>query len=437
MLMELFMQNMIERVEYLDRLKEVKEKNVIKIITGIRRCGKSILLSQFQDYLKQNGVEEKQIISLNFEEIENEDLADYKKLNDYLMERIIKGRYVYIFLDEVQMVKDFQKVVDSIYAKNGKNDILVDIYITGSNSYLLSNKISTLLTGRFVEISMLPLSFKEYLEYKQSNSEKKYPYAYPYSYGLDNKSRLVNYMKFGGFPQTLEMDNENVINNYLDGILNTVIVKDIMHRESAVDPEILKMILKFVVHSVGSPISSNKIANTLTSNGRKIVYNTVEKYLGYLKDSFVVYEVGRYDIKGKDHLKQQAKYYLVDVGLRNMLLSNKETDLGHVLENIVYLELLRRNPKSITVGKDEKITIGKVDTKEVDFVVQNKNETFYYQVATNLTDPNTLKRELEPLNAIKDHYQKFIITLDDYTAGNVYNGIKIISIFDFLLQEIL
>ncbi|MDR1697316.1 MAG: DUF4143 domain-containing protein [Erysipelotrichaceae bacterium] len=201
------------------------------------------------------------------------------------------------------------------------------------------------------------------------------------------------------------------------------------------DLEILRMILRFVVHSVGSPISSSKIANTLTSNGRKIVYNTVEKYLGYLKDSFIVCEVGRYDIKRKEYLKRQAKYYIVDVGLRNMLLANKETDLGHVLENIVYLELLRRNPKSITVGKDEKIAIGKFDTKEVDFVVQNKNGTNYYQVAANLTDKNTLNRELEPLNAIRDHYPKFIITLDEYTAGNTYNGIRIINVLDFLLEE--
>lgn len=419
------MQKIIERTEYLNRLKELREKNVIKIITGIRRCGKSVLLGQFQDYLKQNGVSEKQIISINFEELENEELTDYRKLNEFLVSKIIKGKYIYIFLDEIQMVKDFQRVVDSIYAKNGKDNILVDIYITGSNSYLLSNKISTLLSGRFIEISMLPLSFKEYLSIKDEKKTSRH------------LARIVfdEYMKFGGFPQTLEMDNESSINGYLDGILNTVIVKDIMHREESVDPEILKMLLRFVMHNVGNLISSNKIANVMTATGRKIVYNTVEKYLGYLKDCFIIYEVGRYDVRGKEHLKQNAKYYIVDMGLRNMLLANRESDIGHVLENIVYLELLRRNPKSITISKDTKIAIGKLDTKEIDFVVQNKNETIYYQVAASLLDKSTLDRELAPLNAIKDHYPKYIITLDDYTAGGVHNGIKIINAIDFLLEN--
>jgi len=437
------MQNIIERKEYLDRLKEVREKNVIKIITGIRRSGKSVLLSQFQGCLKQDGVTESQIVSLNFEELENEELTDYKKLNEYLVSKIIKGKYTYIFLDEVQMVKDFQKVVDSIYAKNGKDNILVDLYITGSNSYLLSNKISTLLSGRFVEISMLPLSFKEYIQVRKNAAFEKgetsttmlpKKFMFTNSFAQAYKRELIDYIKFGGFPQTLEMDNETSINSYLDGILNTVIVKDIMNREENVDPEILKMLLKFIMHNVGSIISSNKIANTFTTNGRKIVYNTVEKYLGYLKDSFIIYEIGRFDVKGKEHLKQSAKYYIVDTGLRNMLLANREPDIGHILENIVYLELLRRNPKSITVSKDDKISVGKLDTKEIDFVVQNKNETVYYQVAASLLDKNALERELAPLNAIKDHYQKFIITLDDYTAGSVHNGIKIINIIDFLLE---
>ena len=430
----------IERTEYLNRLKEVREKNVIKIITGIRRCGKSVLLDQFQNFLKQRGVDEKQIISLNFEEIENEKLTDYRKLNDFLINKIIKGKYTYIFLDEVQMVADFQKVVDSIYAKNGKNDIKVDIYITGSNSYLLSNKISTLLSGRFVEIPMLPLSFREYLvqgaDFLGENNESNKNSAKTPATTAYLKEKLSRYMKFGGFPQTLEMDSENSINNYLDGILNTVIVKDIMHREENVDPETLKMLLKFIVHNVGNLISSNRISNVLTNNGRKISYNTVDKYLNFLKESFIIYEIGRYDVKGKEHLKKNAKYYVVDTGIRNMLLANKEAYIGHVLENIVYLELLRRNPKSITVNKDDRISIGKIDTKEIDFVVQNKGETLYYQVSASLLDENTRLRELEPLDAIKDHYQKFIITLDDYISGDIHNGIKVINVLDFLLEKV-
>ena len=399
------MEKYIVRTSYIESLKRLQEKNLIKVITGVRRSGKSVLMEQFQEHLKNSGIKQKQIISLNFEKLENEELLDYKKLHDYVSAKSGKTGWTYVFLDEIQMVENFQKTVDSLHTK--KN---VDIYITGSNSYLLSGELATLLSGRYVQIHILPLSFAEFLQAK--------------NYGSDKNAAFAEYLRLGSFPQILELDSQKSVYDYLDSVYSTIVVKDILARCKSLNESVLTSILKFLFHNIGNEVSSVNIVNTLKSNKREVSYNTVEKYLKYLKDSFIVYEAGRYDVKGKQHLKQNAKYYAVDVGLRNMLLANKETDIGHILENIVYLELLRRGYK---------ISIGKIENKEVDFVVENENGKEYYQVAASLLDKKTLERELEPLNRIKDHFPKFIITLDDYTAGATYNGIRVIHAVEFLL----
>ncbi|MCL2480455.1 MAG: ATP-binding protein [Spirochaetaceae bacterium] len=404
------MEKYIVRTKYLESLKELQKKNLVKVITGIRRSGKSVLMEQFQEYLKSIGVKQKQIISLNFEKLENEELLDYKKLHDYVAAKLSKNGWTYVFLDEIQMVDNFQKAVGSLHTK--KN---VDLYITGSNSYLLSGELATLLTGRYMQIRMQPFSFEEFT--KTSSVLKK---------GKTVREEFVlDYLRLGGFPQVVDFTTEKAVHDYLDDVLSAIIRKDILSRERSVNVGVLESITKFLFHNIGSEVSSVNIANTLKSNKREASYNTVEKYLNYLKDSFVIYEVGRYDIKGKQHLKQNAKYYAVDIGLRNMLLANKETDIGHVLENVIYLELLRRGYK---------ISVGKVESKEVDFVAENENGKEYYQVVASLLDKKTLERELAPLNRIKDHFPKFIITLDDYAAGATYNGIRIIHAIDFLLQ---
>jgi predicted AAA+ superfamily ATPase len=404
------MEKSIVREHYLNNIKEFREKSLIKVVTGVRRCGKSVLLEQFQDELKKDNVAEEQIIYLNFEKLENEELLDYKKLHSYITERLNKNGWTYVFLDEIQMVENFQKTVDSLQTKQK-----VDIYITGSNAYLLSNELATLLSGRYIQIHVMPLSFAEYLQGKENENN-----------AIDYHKEFDQYMRFGSFPQTLELTSQKSIYDYLDSVYNTVVVKDILARGKTINEGVLRSITKFLFHNIGNEVSSVNITNTLKSNQREVSYNTVEKYLGYLKDCFIIYEAPRYDVKGKHHLKSNAKYYAVDTGLRSMLLSNKETDLGHVLENIIYLELVRR---------EYKVSVGKIDTKEIDFVCENENGTIYIQVAASLLDKNTLDRELASLNSIKDHYPKFIITLDNYTAGNIYNGIRVIHAIDFLLGK--
>jgi predicted AAA+ superfamily ATPase len=429
------MGNFVLRSNYLNKLKEFKEKNLIKVITGVRRSGKSVLMEQFQTELLNTGIKPKQIISLNFEKLENEELLDYKKLHTYIIERLNKNIWTYIFLDEIQMVESFQKTVDSLHTKQK-----VDLYITGSNSHLLSGELATLLAGRYIQIHVLPLSFKEYVM-AQIVPPSAMIKQLPESVGkplLENMSRetlvatgnlpgyFADYIKRGSFPQTLELETQKSIYDYLDSVYNAVVVKDILARGKTVQENILTSITKFIFHNIGNEVSSVNIANTLKSNKRGVSYNTVEKYLGYLKESFIIYEAPRYDVKGKQHLKSNAKYYAVDTGLRNMLLANKETDVGHLLENIIYLELLRR---------EYKVSVGKVDTKEVDFVCENEKGTIYIQVAATVLDPKTLSRELEPLNNIKNHFPKYLITLDDYTAGITHNGIQVKNAIHFLLEN--
>ncbi len=398
---------MIKREQYLNKLIQFKDKQLIKVITGIRRCGKSTLFELYQSYLKSQGVADNQIISINFENLQFENLLDYKKLYEYVFKKISKTKKTYIFLDEIQHVKEFQKAVDSLFViKN------VDVYITGSNAYILSGELATLLSGRYIEIEMMPLSFKEYSDF----ADKK----------RDQKEKFKEYLKYGSFPYITALDNkQEAITEYLKGIYNTVLLKDVVAKNKIQDVMILESVIKFLFHNIGSFISAKKISDTLNSNGRKISVNTVESYLSALKNSYIIYQANRYDIKGKQYLKTLSKYYVVDIGLRNILLSNQDTDFGHVLENIVYLELIRRGYK---------VSIGKViGDKEVDFVAVNEKGIIYYQVAASVSDSKTLKRELASLETINDNYPKYLITSDDYIDAT-YNGIKQINIIDFLLS---
>ena len=395
----------IQRKEYLDKLIAFKDKQLIKVVSGIRRCGKSTLLEIYQNWLLEHGVQEEQIISINFEDIDFEELTNYKKLYKYLKERLISGKITYIFLDEIQHVGDFPKVVDSLYIK--KN---VDIYITGSNAYMLSSEIATLISGRYVQIEMLPLSFKEYMESTGSM--------------LDRGVKYVEYLENSSFPYTLELKGHpDEIRDYLEGLYNTIVVKDIISRKRITDIMMLKSVLQFVFDNIGNPLSSKKIADTMTSHGRKIDPKTVEKYLEALTESYIIYQAKRYNIKGKQYLKTLEKYYVVDIGLRYMLLGSRQMDAGHILENVIYLELLRRGYR---------VYVGKMDSLEVDFVAQNSKGTQYYQVALSVRDERTLERELRPLMAIRDHYPKMILTLDDDPEMQ-YDGIRRVNARDWLL----
>lgn len=396
---------MIERPEYLNQLVSFKDKDLIKIVTGIRRCGKSTLFDLYIDHLLKNDIQEKQIIRMNLEDYEFNDIEDYNDLYKYIEKRINKNEKNYVFIDEVQKVKDFQKAVDALYIK--KN---IDLYITGSNSKLLSGELATLLSGRYVEIKMLPLSFKEYISYVgDGDIQKKY----------------IDYITKSSFPYTLMLNNSKDIRMYLDGLYNTVIVNDIADRKEISDIGMLKDVIKFMFNNAGNLCSSTSISNTMTSNGRKISVPTVEKYLEALVESFILYKVSRYDIKGKNYLTTGSKYYLSDIGLRYYLLGSSNTDEGHILENIVYLELLRRGYE---------VYVGKNDENEVDFIAINEKGEEYYQVSYTVKEENTLKRELKPLENINDHNPKYLLTAD-YTPYTSHNGIKQINVFDWLLDK--
>ena len=406
---------MVERKAYLNRLIQWKDEQVIKVVTGIRRCGKSTLLLQYQAWLKANGVSVEQIVSINFEELEYEELQDYRKLYTYIKNHLLEGKKTYIFLDEIQKVPSFEKVVDSLYVKPD-----VDIYITGSNAYMLSGDLATLLTGRYVEIKMLPLSFKEFLEIT----------------GLEPDRGLAEYMRDGGLPYIAVMDRtKEKIETYLEGIYNTVIVKDIEDRqarkESAPDKRkitdifLLKTIAKYLASVAGNPVSIRSITNYLTSSGRKISPNTVSDYVEALTESFIFYPAERFDIVGKQLLKANRKLYIVDLGLRNHILPRSQYDLGFSLENIVYFELLRRGYR---------VMIGKVGNTEVDFVTEKQGVYTYFQVTADMTAKETFDRELRPLTNIRDNYEKIILTGDRFTVGN-YNGIQVKNLSDWLLDK--
>ena len=404
---------MVQRTEYLQQLKVWKDEKVIKVVTGIRRCGKSTLLQQFQTYLKENGVAEEQIISINFEELEFEHLLSYRELYAYIKERLCEGKMTYIFLDEIQKVASFEKVVDSLYVKDN-----TDIYITGSNAYMLSGDLATYLTGRYIELSMLPLSFREYHELV----------------GGDPERTFAEYMKTGGMPYVARMDRTTEkIDMYLEGIYNTVIIKDIEDRQArkesdptkrkVTDVVLLKTIARYLASTVGRPISVKGVTEYLISNGRKVSANTVDDYMDALSESFIFYPVERFDIVGKQLLNSNKKWYMVDLGLRNHILPRKQYDLGFSVENIVYFELLRRGYK---------VNIGKYGDTEVDFVAQKQGVLTYFQVTADMTAQETFEREMRPLRNIRDNYRKIVLTLNHFTVGD-YEGIQVVNVVDWLL----
>jgi len=396
---------MIQRQEYMDFLIKLKEKKIIKVVTGIRRCGKSTLFELYKKYLLENGINENQIISLNFENPNDMKFNDWRELYTFIENKLIPDKMNYIFLDEIQVIENFERAVDGLFIKDN-----VDLYITGSNSYMLSGELATFLTGRYMQIHMLPLSFKEYLEY----------------YGKDNENKKYDmYINDGGFPYLLNLENDDeLIRNYLEGVYNTVLLKDVISRNNIKDPMILDSIIKFIFDNIGQLVSTNKISNTLASNNRKCSVNTVESYLNGLIDSYIIYKISRYDIKGKEYLKTGDKYYVCDLGLRKYLLGSVK-DYGSILENIIFLELKRRNYE---------IYIGKYDDNEVDFVIKNNDGIKYIQVSLSVRDEKTLERELTPLKNINDNYPKYIVTLDYDTVD--YDGIKQINALEFLQGKI-
>ena len=393
---------MVERKLYMDKIKKLQEQQIIKVVTGVRRCGRSTMLKQFQAYLLESDVSPEQIIAINFEDVANEHLLEYHTLHDYVTERLQNGRMTYIFLDEIQAVPDFQKAVDSLFIREN-----TDIYITGSNAHMLSGELATLLSGRYIEIPMLPLSFAEYLELS----------------GLDRRSAWQNYFQYGGFPYAVQIADNEIRNDYLAGIYHTVLLKDVAARKRINDIELLESVVKFLFDNIGNIVSSKKIADSLTSFGRKTTPVTAENYVTALSDAFILYKAERYDVQGKQHLKSLEKYYAVDMGLRRLLLGNRRRDIGHILENIVYLELIRRGYK---------VSIGNVGDMEIDFIAEHNGEKIYYQVSATVMDENTFEREITPLKRVHDHYPKYIITMDELPMDE--DGIKVVNVIDFLLQ---
>lgn len=400
---------MIIRDNYLKKMTDAKDTEFIKVITGVRRSGKSTLLLMFKDYLLENGIKEENIIHINFESAMYDDIKDYKDLYNFVKSKIKKEK-VYLLLDEVQNVVAWEKAINSF-----KVDFNIDIYITGSNAYLLSSELSTLLSGRYIEIKMYPLSFKEYLvfnDYDNNNLEDKFN----------------EYLKYGGLPAiTLIKDNNDLVLSYLNDMYNTIVKKDIIDRNNIKDTALLENIIKYLSNNIGSTISASKISDYLNSN--KIVeksnHQTIDNYLNMLEKSFIMYKADRADIKSKALLKTLGKYYISDTGIRNIILGFRNINEGHLLENVVYLELLRRGYK---------VSIGKSNNYEVDFVAENPNEIKYYQVTKSLASEEVKMRELRSLESIEDNYEKTILTMDK-SINNDYNGIKVINIIDWLLSE--
>ena len=398
---------MLERKAYLDLLIKSREKQLIKVVTGVRRCGKSTLLALYIEHLKASGVADEQIIAINLEDLAYEPLLSYQALHQYIRERLCPGRYTYVFIDEVQNCPSFEKAIDSLFIQPQ-----VDIYITGSNAYMLSGELATRLSGRYITIDMLPLSFKEYCA--GTREQVKSP-----------QEKLNDYLRFGSFPYLISLAPDlGLMRQYLEGIYNTILIKDVATRAGITDIPLLESIIKCVASSLGSPISTKKISDTIASGGRSISANTVDHYLQALTDSYIFYKADRYDIKGRQYLKTLGKYYLVDTGLCHLLLAGSAQDLGHLLENVVYLELLRRGYR---------VNIGKLAEKEVDFVAQDHDGLIYIQVAATVLSPETQRRELEPLQKIPDHHPKMLLTLDEVGAGVNHDGIRQENIIQWLL----
>ncbi|MFA6834357.1 MAG: ATP-binding protein [Bacteroidaceae bacterium] len=405
---------LINRPEYLRQLIDNKDVDLVKIVTGIRRCGKSSLLDLFHEYLLKNGVKEENIVHMNLESLKYRDLKDYIAFYDYVKECIAREGKTYLIFDELQAVKHWEKAIESF-----RLDFDVDIYITGSNAYLLSSEFSTLLSGRYVEIKILPLSFKEFLAF----------YTFEDSVSIEEK--FQKYLQFGGMPILREYNfNEARINQALDGIYSTVVLHDILQRNDGIDQKVLQKIMLFLCSNIGSITSPNNIGNVLTQEGeiesrkgKGVIGKTVSRYIEMLRNAYIFSTVGRYDVKGKKLLKTLEKNYIIDLGFRNMLLGYRDADRGHILENIVFLELVRR---------DYRVYIGKVGETEIDFVAEKPNEKIYIQVSESLATKETLERELRPLKLIKDNYEKIILSMDRSFVTS-YDGIKTINLIDWLV----
>ena len=396
----------MEGREYLSKLKRFRDKKLIKVVTGIRRCGKSTLMEKYRDWLITQGVSSGRIVFINFEDYDYFSLRDPQNLYSYVKERLSDTEMTYLFFDEIQHVRDFPDVINSLNLKP-----YTDIYLTGSNAYMLSSELATLLSGRYVEIPMLPLSFREYIEAIG---------------GQDNLQDSYNrYVTNSSFPYTLELDSTEEISDYLDAVYNTIVVKDIMTRLKIQDVTMLESVIRFAADNIGNILSTKRIADLLTAEGRKIDQKTVEKYMHAFCETFFLYEAKRYNIKGRQLLKSLSKYYLVDIGLRRMLLGSRGFDVGRVLENEVYLELQHRH---------RQVFVGKNDQLEVDFVTMNADGLAYYQVAATVRDPATLKRELASLRNIDDHYPKYLLTLDDDPDSD-YDGILRINALKWMMNE--
>ena len=403
-------QKYVGRDEYLNLLKRNRDKHIIKVVSGVRRSGKSTLFLLFRDYLKKTGVKDNQIINLNFEDMDFEDLLDPEKLYSYIKKKLLPDQMNYIFLDEIQHVHNFEKVADSLFIKDN-----VDLYITGSNAYFLSGEIATLLTGRYVQLNMLPLSFNEFVQWHRQNNK------------FTNDQDMFNQYLKSSFPYTLftETDQERI--EYLQGIYSTIVLTDIVTRLNIKDVPVLERLIRTLFSNIGSQVTINKITNTLRSNGYKTSNKTIDRYLEGILDSLLMYEAKRYDIHGHDLLSSNSKYYVVDLGLRRLLLPDHQEDYGHIIENVVYLELLRRFP-NVYVCQSGKY--------EVDFVALNgRNEAHYFQVALTTLDENVLKRELRSLQRIGDSYPKYLLTLDTLNKDANYNGIQKMNIIDWLLEK--
>ncbi|MGN0484652.1 MAG: ATP-binding protein [Lachnospiraceae bacterium] len=400
----------LERTDYLNWLIKWKNQQIMKVVTGVRRCGKSTLFQIFQEYLLEHGVKKEQIIAINFEDLEFEELTDYKALYRYVKERMLPDQMNYVFLDEIQQVKEYQKAVDSLFLREN-----CDIYLTGSNAYFLSGELATLLTGRYVELSMMPLSFREFHE------------------GTENKKQSLNeqfnqYLKTGSFPYVLKYGyGENEAREYMSGIYHTILLNDIVKQLRIADVNMLEAVTRFLMHNIGNRTSPGTIANTMTSNQKKIDAKTVDRYLRGLTDSLLFYEARRYNIRGKQFLTTKNKYYVCDIAMRNMLVRSSASDIGHILENVVFLELKRRY---------QEVYVGQLGTDgEVDFVVMENGMPVYYQVAQTTLDENVLKRELAPLQQIPDNYPKYLLTLDEVFGEMEYDGIQKRNVLSWMLES--
>lgn len=409
------MEKLINRPEYLNQLIQNKDVDLVKIVTGIRRCGKSSLLDLFHQYLSDNGISATHIIHMNLESLRYRNLSDYLSFYDYVSERIPETGKTYLIFDELQAVEHWEKAIESF-----RLDFDVDIYITGSNAYLLSAEFSTLLSGRYVEIRMLPLSFKEFLTF------------YEFGLSITMEEKFQKYLQFGGMPILREYRfNEVRSNQALEGIYSTVVLRDILQRNNQADQGMLQKIMLFLCSNIGSITSPNSIGNVLSNEGaiqngkgKNVAGKTVDKYISMLRSAFIIYSVGRYDVKGKQLLKTLEKNYIIDMGFRNMLLGYRDADRGHIIENIVYLELLRR---------DYRVYIGKVGETEVDFVAEKPNDKLYIQVTESMLAPETRERELRPLRMIPDNYEKIVLSMDRNFIHS-YEGIKSLYLIDWLLS---